>query len=143
MASIRQHSTSGIYLASFRFGGRQFTKSLKTKSRRSANAHRARIEETIRLLMSGRIQIPPGVDPGTFILSDGMVKEKQVLPKCSVGRRCCDDAKRHGLYSNRHRRKFHGKQTGSVSRHRFVSYCFGACVGRGCEVSASLTGLVG
>ena len=81
MASIRQHPTSGNFLASFRFGGRQFTKSLKTKNRRVANAHRSRIEETIRLLVSGRILIPPGLDPGTFILSDGMVTEKQELPK--------------------------------------------------------------
>ena len=81
MASIKKHPTSGNFLACFRYGVRQFTKSLQTKQRRTANAHRARIEETIRLLISGRIQIPPGVDPGDFILSDGMVKEKQELPK--------------------------------------------------------------
>lgn len=81
MASIKKHPTSGNFLACFRYGGRQFTKSLQTKQRRIANAHRARIEETIRLLTSGRIQIPPTVDPGTFILSDGLVKEKQELPK--------------------------------------------------------------
>ena len=81
MASIRQHPESDYFYASFRFGGRQFTKSLKTKQRRLAISHRARIEETIRLLKSGRIQIPHGVDPGAFILSDGMATADQKLPE--------------------------------------------------------------
>ncbi len=81
MASIRQHQSSENYLVSFRFGGRQFTKSIQTKNKRIAAAHLSRIEETIRLLNSGRIQIPAAADPGHFIVSDGKAGEKQKLPR--------------------------------------------------------------
>ena len=34
------------------------------------------MEETIRLLKRGRIELPPGADAGTFILSDGKLNGK-------------------------------------------------------------------
>ena len=81
MASLKKHRSSKTYLVCFRFGGRQFTKSLKTKNEKDAIAHKVRIEETIRLIKSGRITLPEDVDPGDFILSDGRIDKPQVLPE--------------------------------------------------------------
>lgn len=71
MASIREDKRTGRYLILFRFGGQQFQRSLKTTSPREANDARARVDETIRLIERGRIEMPDDADPATFILLDG------------------------------------------------------------------------
>ena len=71
MASIREDKRTGRYLILFRFGGQQFQRSLKTTSRREAADARARVDETIRLIERGRLEMPDDADPATFILSDG------------------------------------------------------------------------
>jgi integrase len=59
------------YRVGFRFDGRQYRRSLKTSDAREARALLGRIEETILLIERGRLELPPDVDPATYILSDG------------------------------------------------------------------------
>ncbi len=81
MASVRQDGRSGQYLILFRYGGRQFQRSLKTGSQKRANAICGRVEETLQLLQLGRLEIPSEADAGDFILSDGKRNGKPTLPK--------------------------------------------------------------
>ena len=75
-----QTDPSGNYHISFRFGGRRFKRSLRTKSRREAEARRVRIEENIRLVESGRLELPADIDIPSFLLSDGKLTKRIVLP---------------------------------------------------------------
>jgi integrase len=79
MAAIFRDSKSGCYRIAFRYGEKQFTRSLKTKDEAEANTSRVRIEETLRLIRLGRIVIPDGADPGTFIVSDGK-RDRKTAP---------------------------------------------------------------
>lgn len=81
MASVRRNSRSGQYLILFRYGGRQFQRSLRTDSVKRANAICGRVEETLQLLQLGRLAIPEDADPGEFILTDCKRNGKTVLPK--------------------------------------------------------------
>ena len=78
MASLECDKASGRYRVRFRYGGRPFKRSLKTTDRREADAVRVRVEETVRLLERGRLQMPADADPGSFILSDGKLNGKPV-----------------------------------------------------------------
>lgn len=71
MASLRQSPRSGRYLVVFRYGGRQYQRSLKTTDPKSAASACARVEDTLRLIEQGRLEIPADVDPADFILADG------------------------------------------------------------------------
>ena len=53
-----QTDPSGNYHISFRFRGRNFKRSLKTKSEQRANSRLHRLEENIRLVESGRLELP-------------------------------------------------------------------------------------
>ena len=70
---------SGTFHLSFRFGGRKFRRTLKTSSEDTAHARKTQLEETIRLVDSGRIEIPKDADVGSFLLSDGKRKKKIVV----------------------------------------------------------------
>ncbi len=76
MASLEQHPKSKVYRIRFRFGGRQFFRSIKTKDKNVARSIKGRVEETLRLIEQGRLEIPPDAEPGAFILSDGKLKQK-------------------------------------------------------------------
>lgn len=80
MASIHQDRKSGIYRILFRCFGRQYMRSLKTKNLREARGSLGRIDETLRLIERGRLEVPIDVDPAEFILSDG----KMTSPKQKV-----------------------------------------------------------
>jgi integrase len=76
MATIIKDPKSGNWRVAFRYGGQQFTRSLKTEDEREADAIKGRIEETLTLVQRGRIVVPEGADPGTFIVSDGKLERK-------------------------------------------------------------------
>jgi integrase len=76
MASLEFDNPSGKYRIRFRYGGKPFKRSVKTSDRTEAEGVAARVEETIRLLERGRLDLPPGADPGVFILSDGKLNSK-------------------------------------------------------------------
>ena len=76
MASIEFDEASGRYRIWFRYAGKPYKRSLKTTEKREAEAVVGRVEETIRLLERGRLDIPSDADPGVFILSDGKLNWK-------------------------------------------------------------------
>jgi hypothetical protein len=84
MASLQQFP-SGNFHIKFDFGGKRFKRSLKTKDKREAISRRARLEETLRLVELGRIELPESVDVPTFLLSDGKTNQKAVIREASLG----------------------------------------------------------
>jgi integrase len=60
-----------VFVARFRFEGKEYKKSLKTSRKADADAAMLGIERAIHLLVTGTLQVPPGVDPGDFIVSGG------------------------------------------------------------------------
>ncbi|QDT16377.1 tyrosine-type recombinase/integrase [Alienimonas californiensis] len=79
MANLGQKD--GIYLARFRYGGREYKKSLKTRDRKEAENGLKVVETTIHRLTTGTLAVPDGVNPGTFILSGGTAAATSVAPK--------------------------------------------------------------
>ena len=75
MASIHRDPSGNFHLC-FRFGGRRFKRSLHTKHQRKADAAASHVEENIRLVGEGRLELPNDVDVPTFLLSDGKLAEK-------------------------------------------------------------------
>nr|UXE44384.1 tyrosine recombinase XerC [uncultured bacterium] len=69
MASLRIRE--GVYTVLFRWGGRQVTRSLHTKSRKQAENLRGRLEEQIDTVRRGSASIPPNADPIEWLLSAG------------------------------------------------------------------------
>ena len=61
----------GIFHVRFRFRGREYKKSLKTRDEGAAKAACHLIELTVHRLLTGQAQLPPDVDPGDFIVSGG------------------------------------------------------------------------
>ncbi len=78
MASI-QRDPSGNFHISFRFGGKRFKRSLKTKHERKAESAATHVEENIRLVEAGRLLIPGEADIPTFLMSDGQLCEKPIV----------------------------------------------------------------
>jgi integrase len=63
-----------LFVARFRFQGKEFKKSLKTTRKADAQAALLGIERAIHALTTGLAEVPPGVDPGDFIVSGGTLK---------------------------------------------------------------------
>ncbi len=76
--TIIKDPKSGYYRIAFRYGQQQFTRSLKTKDERKAEAICGQVEITLSDLLRGRLVMPPDADAGTFILSDGKLPQKPV-----------------------------------------------------------------
>ena len=65
-----------VYLARFRYGGKEYKKSLKTIRKADAGAAMMHsVERAIHGIATGMIEVPPGVDAGDFILSGGTLKQ--------------------------------------------------------------------
>ena len=81
MATLKQ-SAKGTYRVRFRYMDKQFFRSCETAEEKGANQVLARVEETISLLKTGRLTLPPdvtGEGVGDFIVSGGKVTAKQVI----------------------------------------------------------------
>jgi integrase len=75
--AILNQLDSGVWRVRFRFGGRQFYRSLETDNEKTATGMLATIEETLGLLKTGRLTIPSDVeDIGAWIVSGGKVTAK-------------------------------------------------------------------
>jgi integrase len=72
---------SGYFHIAFRLGDRKFKRSLKVKDQVQAAAACARLEENLRFVEAGRLEIPTGGDVVTFLLSDGKLNGKPVVPQ--------------------------------------------------------------
>src|SRR5262245_9808140 len=81
MATLEYDPIAGRHRIRFRYGGRSFKRSLKTQDLAEVHGVVARVEETIRLIDRGRLEIPPDADPAAFILSDGKLNGKPKLAK--------------------------------------------------------------
>jgi integrase len=71
MASLDQKN--GVFVIRFRHGGKQFKKSLRTRDQTDAVGALHLVQHTIYRLTTGQLEIPPGVDPGDFVVSGGKV----------------------------------------------------------------------
>ena len=67
---------NGRYHVAFRLGRQKLKKSLHTSDLRTAEARLHQLEENIRLLEKGRIDLPNDVDVVEFLLSDGKLNGK-------------------------------------------------------------------
>ena len=72
MAWLEQDPSKRFHIC-FRFSGNKFRRSLKTSKKKEAETRLSRLEETIRLVESGRLEIPADTDAAKFLLSDGKV----------------------------------------------------------------------
>jgi integrase len=79
MASLERQIRGGNYRVVFWFDGKKFSRTLKTSDDQAANSAVQRIEENIRLIERGRLEIPADADVATFLLSDGKLDQKPVL----------------------------------------------------------------
>lgn len=76
MANAIFNPKTGKFRVFFRVGKQQFNKTLRLDNERAAERLCALIEETIQDLARGRLAIPEGADPVTFILSGGKATDK-------------------------------------------------------------------
>ena len=84
MASIWQDKRNGKWLIKFVFGGKPFCKSCLTDNSDDAGRIKARVEETLGMLNTGRLSIPEDADPGVWILSGGKLQEKPKFDAASL-----------------------------------------------------------
>lgn len=71
-----ERAKSGVYLVCFRYGGSRLKRSTRTTKAENAERLRIRIEENIDLLERGRLEVPPGADLMSFLVSDGRLSGK-------------------------------------------------------------------
>ncbi|HYV38219.1 MAG TPA: hypothetical protein VE988_21215, partial [Gemmataceae bacterium] len=79
MAWLEQRS--GLYRVAFRHGGRKLHYSVGSDNRKEAQACMARLEENLRLVERGRLEVPPGADLAVFLVTDGKLNVKPVIEK--------------------------------------------------------------
>ena len=84
MASLEFDEASGRYRIRFRYGGRPYKRSIKTVDEAEAAGVVARVEETIRLLERGRLEMPADADPAIFIMSDGKQVKKATSERANT-----------------------------------------------------------
>jgi len=71
---------NGVYLARFRFHGKEYKRSLKTADKKDAGAAMHGVERALHRLAVGALAVPPGVDPGDFIVSGGTLAPPAPAP---------------------------------------------------------------
>lgn len=71
MASIHQDDRTGYWQIVFRWQGQQYKRSAQTKKKKDAQTLASRVEEAIKLLRTGHLDIPEDDDAPTWILSHG------------------------------------------------------------------------
>lgn len=76
MASLHRRS-SGLYLLSFRYDGRQFQRSLETSNEEEASRIRQNVERRFKLFRDGTLRLPDGVAPDELwrVLLNGQVPQ--------------------------------------------------------------------
>ena len=65
---------NGVFVARFRYRGKEYKKSLKTGDRRDAEAALLEVRRAIHRLTVGLLAVPDGIDPGDFIVSGGTLR---------------------------------------------------------------------
>ena len=78
MASLENRT--GYWSISFRFGGKKFNRSLKTRDRRAAEELKKAVENTIWKVEQGLLVLPDNADVISFFLSGGDADERPKAP---------------------------------------------------------------
>ena len=82
MASLRHIERTGYWQIRFYWQGKQHQLACATKRQAEANRILAVVEDTLQLLSTGRLEVPPDVDPVSWIISGGKVSAKTTsIPK--------------------------------------------------------------
>ncbi|MDB5307108.1 MAG: site-specific recombinase XerD [Gemmataceae bacterium] len=81
MPSIHRDPKSKTFRIMFRYGGRQYQKSLKTTDQATAEMLKGKIELTLRELELGRRSLPEGADLWEYVESDGHRTGKAEAPR--------------------------------------------------------------
>jgi integrase len=98
---------NGVYLARFRYLGKEYKKSLKTTNRKAAEAAMHRVEDALHRLAINVLRVPDGVDPGDFIVSGGTLTapapmcQPRAVPTVAVAVRKYTENLGHLAESNR------------------------------------------
>jgi hypothetical protein len=79
VAAIHCNPKSGFWRISFRFGGKQYQKSLKTDDEKKAQGWKAQIEENLHDLERGRRVLPATADLWAFIRSGGKLEAEPAV----------------------------------------------------------------
>ncbi len=79
MASLEKDPSSGSYRVRFRFEGKEYKRSLRTKKHRVAHASLGQVEESLRMLEIGLTEIPAEIEEGTFIISGARIRKEKKL----------------------------------------------------------------
>ena len=66
---------NGTYIIRFRYEGKEYKRSLKTRNEADAAAAKNSVELTIHRILTGYLKVPAGVDAGDFIVSGGVLTE--------------------------------------------------------------------
>lgn len=86
MPSLEQRNQT--YHVNFRLNGRRFRRSLRTTDARIAKVTMARLEDNLRRVELGTLEVPEEIDVAEFLLSDGRRKKiaepNRVVP-CTLG----------------------------------------------------------
>jgi integrase len=77
MAWLEQRS--GLYRVAFRHGGHKLHYSVGSDNQKEAKACMARLEENLRLVERGRLEVPAGADLAVFLVTDGKLNAKPVI----------------------------------------------------------------
>ncbi len=80
MASIHRDPRTNTFLLMFRYGGKQYRKSLNTKNEAEADGLRGGVVTTLLELKRGRRTLPPDADLWEFLISDGQRTRKAEAP---------------------------------------------------------------
>ncbi|TWT46392.1 tyrosine-type recombinase/integrase [Botrimarina hoheduenensis] len=80
MASLEIDPASGRYRVRFRYSGQEYKRSLRTKSRPVAAASLGQVEEALRMIEMGLVELPPDVEEGAFIVSGARVRKARRQP---------------------------------------------------------------
>jgi integrase len=71
---------AGVYRIHFRYGSKQYHKSLLTDDETKAQSLKATIDETLHDLKRGRVTLPPDADFWTFVFSGGKLTQLPSAP---------------------------------------------------------------
>jgi integrase len=79
MAGLTFDQKTGIARIHFRYCGRQYQKSLKTSDPKEAEGTKGRVEDTLRAIENGWLEVPTDADIWYFLRSQGKMDKKPEL----------------------------------------------------------------
>ena len=84
MAHLFQKNEGGNYHVRFRYDGSYYSRSLKTKRPGVAKDRQLGVERMLNRLANNMMEMPPNVEPGAFIVSEGVVRQPNEKPTDTI-----------------------------------------------------------